>query len=598
MLKSIFFRRILSLLLLALLMWTMLTAVFYNFFSRPVFTRIKVSELLPKVQSIATMARRSGFDDNPYFDQLLTSAYEVFDSWIFVVDGISGEFRNTALPESLAAAEPEIREAINSQLSPLLDDQASTVWFTRILPRSHNELLFVGVPITYSFGLRTNAVGAVFFVKPLAELNAGLRSLNIALVTAALLVLGLIIGPAYWATALLIRPLRQTRDIAIALAEGNYKIRADVQQAGEIGELARSMNDLSERLAVTIAELTLERNRLRQIIDGMTEGIIAVDHLGQITAANRCVWQLLGRPLPLVATPDPAVFLTDEDLHDAFQEVLSEKKVRELTITAGERTIFCQIVPLSDGNGLGGAVALFRDITEAERLEQTRRDYVANISHELRTPLTAMRALIEPLREGMVSREEDRQRYFHILLRETIRLSRLIDDMLELSRLQAGTLALAMETLHLQALLPNLIQEYTPRAEDLGLTLLAPPNLADCPPVIGNHNRIEQVLVILLDNAMKFTEDGGSIAILLNWNEHQIQVSVTDTGSGIAPEDIEHVFDRFYKADKAHQQPGTGLGLSIAREIMQKMGQTIRVYSKPGEGATFTLTLERARPGF
>lgn len=605
MLKSLFFRRILSLLLLALIMWTVMTAVFYSIISRPIFTRIKVNELLPKAQSIAVLAAPSYFEEDPYFESLLNSAYEFFDAWIYVVDGVSGEFQSSALPETAATADPEIRAEINRQLEPILSGQASSLWFTRVLRNSHRDYLFVGVPVTHHFGLQNSVVGAVYFVKPLAELNAGFRSMNIALVTAALLVLALMLGPAYWATAHLIRPLRQTRDIALALAAGNYSLRADVQQKSEIGELAQSMNLLSEQLSITIAELTRERNRLRQIIDGIAEGIIAVDATVQVTQVNRCVWRLLGLapaanvagakldPTSLTAR-QPADLLAIDPLQAVFSEVLTHNQAIELSLTIQHRVIHCQVVPLADGSDVVGAVGLFRDITEAERLEQTRRDYVANISHELRTPLTAMRALVEPLRDGMVAQEADRQRYYHILLRETVRLSRLIDDMLELSRLQAGTLSMVSEPMHLSNLIADLVQEYGPRAEDLGLTIQSPLNLDACPPVLGNHDRIEQVLVILLDNAMKYTEDGGSIAIDLAWSASQVQVSVRDTGVGIDPEDIDHVFERFYKADKAHEQPGTGLGLSIAREILSKMGQRISVQSTPGQGSVFAFTLDRA----
>ena len=239
-------------------------------------------------------------------------------------------------------------------------------------------------------------------------------------------------------------------------------------------------------------------------------------------------------------------------------------------------------------------MGLFRDVTESERLEQTRRDYVANVSHELRTPLTSMRALLEPLAEGMVKSEDVKQRYYEFLLRETMRLSRLINDMLELSRIQAGTVGIEMEAVNLYSLISRLSLRYIPIASDHDIDLTVEGLSADLPLVWTNEDRSEQIFIILLDNAIKFTPEGGAVRIEIADHEYFVSISVIDNGIGIAPEDMDHVFDRFYKADKAHNQPGTGLGLSIANEIATQMGQKIRVQSEEGTGTAFTVSLPYA----
>lgn len=595
--KSIFFRRVLALLLMALLLWAVLTALLYSFISRPVFTRIKVNELQPKAETIARMASQSFLEYDPYFDSLLDSAIDFFDSWIFVVDGLSGDIRNTSLPESATASETEILELINSNLASLTSDKSPSVWFTAHLRNStgSSEVLFVGVPVTILFGRQSTVVGAVYFVKPLAELNAGLNSMNIALLVSSFLVLLLMILPTYFATAYLIRPLRQTRDVALAMADGNFNVRADDRQPGEIGELATTMNNLARDLAANLSALTLERNRLQQILAGMNEGLIAVDQNCRITSANPAVGCLLGAGVQQESITTLEQLPDSQALQQAFLEAIRDDHDVTFTLQHNSSSILGQISPLSEADGqVAGAVGLFRDITESEHLEQTRRDYVANVSHELRTPLTAMRALIEPLKDGLVSSDADRQRYYGIMLREVIRLSHLINEMLELSRLQAGNLAIAMMPFDLPDLLNDIVDRTEVQAEDNGLEMHLPANLRDCPRVYANPDRIEQVLIILIDNAMKFTPEGGKIKLLVDWNDQKVQVSVQDSGIGISAEDATKVFDRFYKADKAHQQPGTGLGLAIAREILQRMGQTIQVRSEQGSGATFTFTLARA----
>ena len=245
-----------------------------------------------------------------------------------------------------------------------------------------------------------------------------------------------------------------------------------------------------------------------------------------------------------------------------------------------------------------GCVGIVSDVTSAERLEQTRRDYVANVSHELRTPLTAMRALIEPLRDGLVKTEEQRQQIYDVVLRETMRLSRLVNDMLELSRLQSGTASLSRSVF---APLPlfNLIHEtYSAYAEDYQQTFVYDVP-EDLPSVRGNPDRTQQVLIVLLDNAFKYTPEGGVVTLSACAEGDVVRVRVRDTGVGIPAADLPHVFDRFYKVDKSHHSKGTGLGLAIAYEIMKHLGEEMSVTSEPAgrEAASPSRCISRrARP--
>ena len=472
--KSIFFRQVLAILLLALMLWTFLTAILYAFLSRPVFMQIKAREMQPKAEVIADRASASFIVGDPFFDSLLQSSQELFSAWIFVIDGLSGDVRNSSLPASESASEAIILQHINQNLSTLLSGENDSLWFTARLPRptGASEAFFIGVPVHVRFGRQDTVVGTVFFVSPMDEMNAGFNSMNIALIFSSMVVLLLMSLPAWLATARLTRPLRQTRDVALAIANGDFSLRADASQSGEIGELANTMNNLAAKLSATIADLTLERNRLRQILEGMSEGLLAVDRIGYITRANPALCRLLG--LPSLPDPDSSLMTCADlaELIEPFDQVIKQNHDHTLTLRRNNRIIAVQISPLCEESGLvAGAVALFRDITEAERLEQTRRDYVANVSHELRTPLTSMRALVEPLRDGLVSSENDRQRYYGIILNEIIRLSRLINDMLELSRLQAGTLIIKQRNFGIGPLLDDIAERFNLQAKEQGVRL-------------------------------------------------------------------------------------------------------------------------------
>ena len=277
----------------------------------------------------------------------------------------------------------------------------------------------------------------------------------------------------------------------------------------------------------------------------------------------------------------------------AFDEVFADGKPQTITYPLpGDKTIWITISPVVTDDGIRtGVVGLFKDMTEMERLENMRREYVANVSHELRTPLTAVRGLLEPLADGMVREEEDRMRYYRIMLHEVERLSRLITDMLMLSRLQSGTEYMEVSRVNLCELLDDLVSSYARTAEQKGIHLVK-----DCRTsvvdALTDPDRIEQVLVILLDNAMRYTSEGGTITLRLRSGERFL-VSVEDNGCGIPEKDLPHIFERFYKVDKSRGEGGTGLGLSIAKYIMDKLGENISVASEQGKGTCFTLSVKR-----
>ena len=237
------------------------------------------------------------------------------------------------------------------------------------------------------------------------------------------------------------------------------------------------------------------------------------------------------------------------------------------------------------------AIILEQTVNQSKLLEQTRRDYVANVSHELKTPVTSIRAMAEILKDGSLVDKVDKDKYYSMILRESIRLESLIKDMLELSKLQSGKESLEKKKVRLNETLLQVIEEFKVISEDLDIELIIDIDFDNLPEVYTNINRIAQVLVILVDNAFKYTSDNGSVTLKVLKQEDYIKVSVCDTGIGVEEEDIPFIFDRFYQADKSHSSEGTGIGLSIAWEIMKNLDENIYYESNDVYQSIFNFTI-------
>ena len=389
-----------------------------------------------------------------------------------------------------------------------------------------------------------------------------------------------------------VKPISKLRDVAVAVADGNFNARASERAPGEIGELAKALNNVSTQLSRSMYSLILERNRLKHMLDGLSEGIVAIDKDGTVTHTNPALERMFPRPKNTLHMPDTRMrHVPDVTVWEDLDSVIKSGETINRNLTVRDMTVRLAISPIIDEvSEIAGAVGLFSDITQMERLERTRREYVSNVSHELRTPLTAMRALVEPLKEGMVTSEEDRMRYYDIILREVMRLSRLINDQLELSRLQSGTLAIQKSKMTLDDLVYDVCDRYVVIAGEHNLELKVLTDFSECPMVYANADRVEQMLIILLDNAIKYTEKG-SVSVSGTFDKEKVVLSVRDTGVGIPEEDLPYVFDRFYKVDKAHSGKGSGLGLSIARELLKRMDEEIWVSSEKDVGTEFSFTI-------
>lgn len=586
MIRSVFLKRILGLVLATILVSFTLTASFYFFAAGNIFTQIKAREFKPRAQIIAQMTVEylDGQFSYTVFDRMLRSNDAGWDARIWVVDS-SGQLIISSQPDLSQVFAERFLSAMSSEVEQTLSGE--DILFTGNPAGFSESMLAIGIPVRDE---SDQVIGAVLLAKSMDEIQSAMGDLSKALIMSTLLVLFFMVPVTYLFSLHLAKPIYQMRDVALAMAGGDFSARADTVKKGELGELGASLNHMATELGNNLRAMTVERNRLMQILNGLVEGIVAVDNTGRVTHSNAALLGLFHNERRTTPIPRHLLIPLDSVWRD-ITAVIRDNQTIERNITYQDIIIHFSASPLADeGNRVAGAVGVFRDVTAHERLEQTRRDYVANVSHELRTPLTSLRGLVEPLKEGLVKSEADKQRYLDIILRETLRLNRLVNDLLELSRLQSGTAAMSRNIFDPYNAIADATEQFISQAEDkqIALELELPDPM---PKVFGNPDRVEQILVILIDNAMKYTPTGGTVCVRAVEKPEWLEVSVSDTGVGISTQDLPHVFERLYKVNKARGKTGTGLGLAIAYEVMSGLGEKIWADSEPGKGSRFAFTL-------
>ena len=451
----------------------------------------------------------------------------------------------------------------------------------------NNSSLGVVVAIRVVDG--TEEKGVLFLIKPLHDINEIAKSLQIVLLSAYGIVTVLTLIPIYFVSRWLINPLKKLNKVAYSFSSGGYSGRVVPKGSMEIKELGGTFNELADNLQRTINDLTIERNMLSAVFEGLSEGMVAFDTDCNITKCNNAAIKLLNGK----RNDDIDKLPIYGDVRSNAEKVIETGVESVAMINAGERMLRISTAPIEKEKGkVVGAVMLLMDVTEAERLEQTRRDYVANVSHELRTPLASIRGIADMLNDGLVNDEKDKLRYYGYIQKESIRLSNLINDLLELSRLQSGGVALKMRKVELYELFADVADRLNESATANGNKIVV-----DLPEdkyyAYSNPDRVEQVLVTLMDNAVKHGDENGIIRLGMDDGGDKWQIYVENPAE-VQREDIEHLFERFYKADTAHTGEGTGLGLAIAQEVLHLMNEDIRVDYNDGM-IRFTFTVAKKR---
>ena len=583
--RSVFYWRILVVSIIALLLANIILLAAYTYVGKNTYVSIEMANLEPEAEVTRQIYEeyKNGFMTEEAFQRLIEKQTLSSESAILISDALGKILivRNIGSTVEMQ----DFGEYYRAEMQNVLRGQ--TVENNDLELLNGETAVSVGIPVRDTDG---NVTGGILIIKQIKRIQSAFNQLNNVLTGTIFAILPVVMLLVAFSTNRLSKPLHDMSNAAIEMSKGKFNVRANEKASGEIGILARALNTLCDNLAQTIYQLQSEKRQLNQLLSSFTDGVAAIDNIGCLTHYNPALMKMFGA----VEVKVPMDLVPDESIWEMFRTVYESLEPASMHYTLpNERALWITIVPVTDEEGeCTGVVGLFKDVTDLERLEKTRRDYVANVSHELRTPLTAVRGLLEPLSDGMITDEETKQRYYRIMLREVIRLSRLITDMLELSRLQSGMEHMEVHSVNLEELLQDTRQNYLNEAAQRGIQLKLDMNRI--PFAMTDEDRVEQLLVILLDNAMHYTPEGGSITIsAAETAGDRILVSVTDTGCGIAPEDLPHIFERFFKTDKSRREGGTGLGLSIAKQIIDKLGESIFVESTPGQGTSFHFTLKK-----
>ena len=388
----------------------------------------------------------------------------------------------------------------------------------------------------------------------------------------------------------LVEPIEDLTRVATRMSAGDLHQTVAPRGADEIARLAESFNRMADRLREMVATLEAERTRLETILASMSDGVVAVDRHGALLLVNRAAADLLaaGRGAGHGEQPGPRLRAMLAEAATRGQPVTGELPPAEV----GDRLVEVHCAPLPGDGGPGGAVAVLRDVTALRRLERLRRELTANVSHELRTPLTSIKGFAETLLGGAMRDEATARRFLEIIDKEADRLVKLVDDLLDLSRLEDKRISLQLGQVEVGTLVDETLARLRPLAGQRTIDVQAPPTAV---VALADRDRLSQVLTNLLDNAIKFTPDGGRITVGWRCTNGEVEISVSDSGPGIPEADLPRIFERFYKADRARpaHPGGSGLGLAITKHIVEAHGGRIAVRSSPGTGTTFTVTLPR-----
>ncbi|NPV26615.1 MAG: phosphate regulon sensor histidine kinase PhoR [Firmicutes bacterium] len=421
---------------------------------------------------------------------------------------------------------------------------------------------------------------------------------DIRLFVAAVMITTLLVSfvLAYHLARRMTRPIQDMCAVAQSLAQGDLDQRVWFNRDDELGELGNTINLMADRLKEMLRDFSQEKNKMQTILTSMVDAMIAFDQVGRVILINKAGEEVfrvreedaLGRYVLEV--------IRNHELEASIKEVLEEGNIvsKELKLIPTSSRIYRVHIGAikSEVNRIQGAVAVFRDITDVRNFDQMRSEFVANVSHELRTPLTSIKGFVETLMDGAAEDRALRQRFLAIIESETKRLNRLIDDLLTLSSIESKQREVQFRPLDLARPVKKVVAMLNPRAVEKQITIECQIPV-DLTQVWGDEDLLGQVVINLIDNAIKYTAPGGKIILKAAANQDEVIVQVVDNGIGIPANSLNRLFERFYRVDKARSRElgGTGLGLAIVKHIVESHGGRVWVESEMGQGSTFSFTL-------
>lgn len=456
---------------------------------------------------------------------------------------------------------------------------------------------------TYPIESDGQVIGAIYIEAPMQDIYNTIRQINQILIqiTGIALVGTVFLGIVLART--ITNPVKEITQQATEMAEGDFDRQVDVKSQDEIGQLANAFNHLARHLREALSQNEEEKGKLESVLANMSDGVLATDRQGRVIVSNRRAEEILekeikegeliqrvlplSKPVRLPLLEERQTFL---EINQNQDEVYPEGTIVKITFTPIRRSTQETV----------GLIAVLQDVTEEEKLDRQRKEFVANVSHELRTPLTTIKSYLEALDEGGAMKDPElASRFLGVTRQEAERMTRLIHDLLQLSRLDANQARFHKQPLSISEILKGAADRFSVQCEQKNIQFRLRLPEQPLPRIYGDRDQIDQVLDNLLSNAVKYTPEGENVTLSARLRyDGFIQVAVSDTGMGIPSKDLERIFERFYRVDKARSRSmgGTGLGLSIAREIIKAHGGEIHIESQLKEGTTVFFSLPPCEP--
>ncbi|MBE7050579.1 MAG: cell wall metabolism sensor histidine kinase WalK [Ruminococcaceae bacterium] len=510
-----------------------------------------------------------------YFGQLGIDSFRNF----FILDGKSGK------PITGLASNEEMSNSL--EISPNIITAMNGAVGDEI--KSEYSYMDYAVPL-----VSENGIEYIAYVKDTKEeSNTILRNIFTIIIQALLLGIVISLIFAILLSVTIISPIKSLTQKSKQMASGDFSSTIDVNSPDEIGQLTETFNYMANELKQTLSAIQSEKDKVETIVQYMTDGVMAFGVNGEIIHINPAAKKILE--------------LKDDEM-PSFDQLFSSYEINmgqilyfrhfetlERVIDRGEREISVYFAPFKTEDKTGGVVVVLRDITEREKLDKTRKEFVANVSHELRTPLTTVKSYTETLQEMIADENVDVETiggFLGVINSEADRMTRLVRDLLLLSSLDHSINDMLKSELDVASLTKGIVEKLQHSAKEKNQTLTYEPTNT-IPFVYGNSDRLEQVITNIITNALKYTPDGGNILVSTMHMFNTVTIKVKDNGIGIPQKDIEHIFERFYRVDKARsrQMGGTGLGLAIAKEIIEAHDGSISIKSKPGQGTTVMIKI-------
>lgn len=450
--------------------------------------------------------------------------------------------------------------------------------------------VIIGVPFKKS----DTENGAVFIYQSLEVIQQTTNSTTkfIILVAGVAIILTTIF--AFFLSTRITAPLRKMREAAFEVARGKFDTKVPILTHDEIGELATAFNQMGRQLKFNMHALNQEKEQLSSILSSMADGVITFNRDGTILITNPPAERFLQNWYFEQGNIYGKTEALPSNVNELFQLAVSTEQEQVGEVTIQGRYWVVIMTPLYNNKFIRGAVAVIRDMTEERQLDKLRKDFIANVSHELRTPIAMLQGYSEAIVDDIAQTNEEKKEMAKVIYDESLRMGRLVNELLDLARMEAGHIILTTDRVEISQYLQRIIRKFHGLANDKNIDLSV--SMTE-----NNHffifdpDRIEQVLTNLIDNAIRHTPDGGTVLVTETIDERGIVFEVKDSGSGIPEEDLPFVFERFYKADKARTRgrSGTGLGLAIAKNIVDAHKGHISVQSMVGQGTTFSFFIPR-----